>query len=207
MNKFYNICILLLLLTACSPIKTPNTNQYKLAAYSCKQFARQPTKHSILITTPEAVAGYETEQMLYLKKPYELSAFVNNSWIDPPADMLLPLLAQSLQRSGYFYAVTSSPNSELTDYRLDTQLIELQQNFLKKPSEVDLVIKVVLSHVSDSRVIASRLICEHARTPLETPYGGVIAANLAAKNFTAEATAFVVSQIKRDSETNKTIVK
>lgn len=201
MNKFSILVLVLaeLLLNACSPVKTPVSNQYKLDSFNSKPLGRNLAKQSILITAPEAAAGYQSSEMLYIKKPYELSAFANNAWVDQPANMLLPLLAQSLQRSGYFFAVTSSVNSEHTDYRLDTQLIELQQNFLKKPSQIDFVAKVVLTHMSDNRVIASRLISQHINCPADTPYGGVIAANLATKRFTAEVSDFVVSQVRRGS--------
>jgi len=185
------------LLTACSPIKPSVSNQYKLSNFSDKQMSNRASKHSILISQPEAVAGYQTEQMLYIKKPFELSSFAHNAWISAPANMLFPLMLQSIQRSGYFYAVASSPTSDQTDYRLDTQLIELQQDFLKIPSEIRLTVKVVLSHVSDNQVIASRVLIQHVLCPMDTPYGGVIAANQAAERFTAELTRFVVSNLKR----------
>ncbi len=187
------------LLIACSAIKIPASNQYKLAAFSNKQLTRQSVKLSILVNQPEAVAGYQTEQMLYVNKPFSLNAFVNNAWTDPPAAMLLPLIVQSLQRSGYFYAILSSPYAQQADYRLDTQLLELQQNFLKNPSVVDLVVKVVLTRVNDNHVVASRLISQHVCAPLETPYGGVIAANRATENFTAELTNFIIRHVKQDS--------
>ncbi|STX41008.1 ABC transporter auxiliary component [Legionella donaldsonii] len=187
------------LLSACSPIKTPVTNQYKLAAFSNKQLASNAAHQSILVTTPDAVAGYQTEQMLYIQKPFELSSFAKNAWIDPPADMLFPLIVQSLQRSGYFYAVASTPHSEQTDYRLDTQLIALQQNFLRKPSVLDLVVKVTLTHVSDNRVVASKVISQQVCCPMDTPYGGVIAANRATENLTAEIANFVVNHVRQDN--------
>jgi cholesterol transport system auxiliary component len=194
-----------LFLAACSPIKTAISNQYKLDSYSNQRLGHDFSRQSILITMPEAAAGYQDPDMLYVKKPFELTSFAKNAWVDQPASMLLPLIAQSLQSSGYFYAVTSSVNSDHTDYRLDTQLIELQQNFLKKPSQIDFVAKVVLTHVSDNRVIASRLINEHITCPADTPYGGVIAANRATKLFTARVSEFVVSQVKQDShEADKT---
>ncbi|HHF7345573.1 TPA: ABC-type transport auxiliary lipoprotein family protein [Legionella feeleii] len=200
MNKFGLILLFCAycLLTACSPIKTPVTNQYKLAAFSNKQLAANAAHQSILVTTPDAVAGYQTEQMLYIQQPFELGSFAKNAWIDPPADMLFPLIVQSLQRSGYFYAVASTPHSEQTDYRLDTQLIALQQNFLRKPSVLDLVVKVTLTHVSDNRVVASKVISQHVCCPMDTPYGGVIAANRATENLTAEVTNFVVNHVKQD---------
>lgn len=187
------------LLTACSPVKPLITNQYKLGAFSHKQLSNKFSHRSILVNAPDAVAGYQTDQMLYVQKPFELTAFVHNSWVSPPADMLLPLIVQSLQRSGYFYAVVSSPNGELADYRIDTQLIELQQNFLTKPSVINLAVKVVLSNIKDNRIVASRLFRQQVTCPMETPYGGVIAANRATENFTAELTHFVIAQIKHDS--------
>lgn len=183
-------------LVACSPIKPAISNQYKLSTFSNKQWSPRPGNESILITQPEAVTGYQTEQMLYVKKPYEISTFAHNAWIGAPADMLFPLILQSIQRSGYFYAVASSPTADQTDYRLDTQLIELQQNFLKKPVEIHLVAKVVLTHVSDNRTVASRVISERVPCPMESPYGGVLAANQAVERFTAEVTRFVITNAK-----------
>ncbi|MBA2652428.1 MAG: membrane integrity-associated transporter subunit PqiC [Tatlockia sp.] len=190
-----------LFFAACSPVKTLVSNQYKLDSFSNRQLGHASAKQSILITQPEAAAGYQGSEMLYVKKPFELSSFANNAWVDQPANMLLPVIVQSLQASGYFFAVTSSANSEHTDYRLDTQLIELEQNFLKKPSQIDMVVKVVLTHVSDNRVVASRLFGVHISCPMDTPYGGVIAANRATNVLTARISEFAVSLIEKDSKT------
>nr|P26880.1 RecName: Full=Uncharacterized protein in pal 5'region; AltName: Full=ORFU [Legionella pneumophila] len=103
-----------------------------------------------------------------------------------------------LQSSGYFYAVTSSPYSEEADYRLDTQLLKLEQNFIKKPSVLEFSAKIVLTHISDNQIIGSRIVSLQIPCSQDTPYGGVIAANQATFRFTATATDFVVSHIKRD---------
>lgn len=200
MNRYALSLLLVLssLLAGCSAIKTPITKQYILDSYSHRQLSSHPSKLTILVTNPDAAAGFQTEQMLYIDKTFALSPFANNGWVSPPADMLFPLMIQSLQRSGYFYAVTSGPNSELTDYRIDTQLIELDQNFLRKPSQIQLVIKVVLSKVSDNRTIASRVISKQIPCPTDNPYGGVIAANRAVEAFTAEMTDFVIRHVRKD---------
>ncbi|HHX3464614.1 TPA: ABC-type transport auxiliary lipoprotein family protein [Legionella pneumophila] len=193
-------CFILGILTlmSCSPVKVPVTNEYQLTAYSTKQLTRKPRPITIQVTVPEAVAGYQTEEMLYMKKPFKLEPFVKNAWTSPPADMLFPLLVQSLQSSGYFYAVTSSPYSEEADYRLDTQLLKLEQNFIKKPSVLEFSAKIVLTHISDNQIIGSRIVSLQIPCSQDTPYGGVIAANQATFRFTATATDFVVSHIKRD---------
>lgn len=187
------------LLTACSPIKMPVSNQYKLETYYAQKLSGKKTSSSILVSLPEAMAGYQTEQMLYVQRPYELSPFVHNAWISSPANMLYPLIIQSLQKTGYFYAVASGPYVDKADYRLDTQLIELQQNFLVKPSTMDLVAKVMLTHIADNRLVASRIITQRIPCPADTPYGGVTAANKASQAFTAALSTFVVTHVKQDN--------
>ncbi|MGM9451912.1 ABC-type transport auxiliary lipoprotein family protein [Legionella bozemanae] len=183
-------------LSACSPVKISVKNQYQLSAYSTKQLAKKPMPITLLVTTPDAAAGYQTEQMLYVKKPYALEPFVKNAWVNPPADMLYPLILQSLQRTNLFEAVTSNAYTLGATYRLDTQLLSLQQNFLKKPSVLEFSAKVVLTHVSDNNVLASKIINLRISCPSDTPYGGVIAANKATQQFTAALTHFVASHME-----------
>ena len=203
-NKASLLRIILLIcaqccLTACSPIKVPESNQYKLEAFSAQKLIEHKTKISILISQPEALAGNQTEQMRYVQRPFESTAFVHNAWISAPAYMLYPLIIQSLQNTGFFYAVASGPFVDKADYRVDTQLITLQQNFLAKPSVIEFVAKVMLTHINDNRVVASRIISERITCPTDTPYGGVVAANRAAKAFTAQMSTFVINAVKHDS--------
>ena len=186
-----------LLLTACSPIKTSVSNQYKLESFgTCKSMVK--AQQSIFVSPPEALAGYQTEQMLYVKKPYGLSSFVHNAWVSSPANMIYPLLLQSLQQTGYFFAVASGSYVDKADYRLDTQILELEQSFLTKPSVVNFVAKITLTKTANQRVIFSRIITNHVPCPKDTPYGGVVAANKAAQSFTTEVAQFVVAEIKHN---------
>lgn len=185
-----------LMLIGCSPVKVSVSNQYQLSAYSSKSLAKKTMPFTLLVTTPDAAAKYQTEQMLYIKKPYELEAFAKNAWVSPPADMLYPLILQSLQRTNFFQAVTSNAYTLGADYRLDTQLLALDQNFLKKPSAIEFSVKMVLTHVSDNKVLASRIINLQIPCPNDTPYGGVIAANRATQQFTAILVHFVIAHIK-----------
>lgn len=199
MNKIVLALCAPFILTACSPIKIPVSNQYKLDAFSTPKHVKHKTNISLLISQPEAMAGCQTEQMHYIEKPYELSAFVHNAWISAPANMLYPLIMQSLQNTGFFQAIASGVYVDHADYRVDTQLIELQQNFLEKPSVVELVAKVMLTHIEDNRLVASRIISQRVPCPTDTPYGGVIAANQATKAFTANLSEFVITHVKQDS--------
>ena len=185
----------IVLLSACTPVKTIGTNQYQLTAYSLRPVTNKPRHITLLVTPPDAAAGFQTEQMLYVKKPYQVEAFAKNTWTSPPGDMLYPLIMESMQKTGYFMAVSSSVYTEGTDYRLDTQLLSLEQNFLRKPSVLEFSAKVVLTHVADNRVLGSKMISLSIPCPADTPYGGVIAANRAVKQFTGIVTDFVLSRV------------
>ena len=187
------------ILTACSPIKVPVNNQYALESFSSAKTTNHKTRVSILVSPTEALSGNQTEQMHYIKKPFELEAFVHNAWISSPANMIYPLITQSLQNTGYFAAVVSGPYVDRADYRLDTQVIALHQNFLVKPSVVEFVVKVMLSHIADNRVISSRVISERISCTTDTPYGGVLAANKATQAFTAKVSKFIIAAVQKDT--------
>lgn len=197
MKRQWLLSLFVLGLTACSAVKVPVTHQYQLTNFSGKVWSNHHSGKSILVTLPDAVAGYQTEQMVYVNKPYQLSAFAKNAWTAPPAEMLYPLIVQSLQRTNYFYAVASSPYAQVTNYRLDTQLLRLEQNFLRNPSVLELAAKVVLTRVSDNSVIGSRVISVTVPCPKNSPEGGVYAANQATIRLTSGITDFVISRLRK----------
>ncbi|MBA2648738.1 MAG: membrane integrity-associated transporter subunit PqiC [Legionella sp.] len=184
-----------LLIGGCS-VKTPISTQYQLKSYCIKHGAGGPCHYTLMVSVPEAAGSYLTEQMWYVREPFQVQAFAHNAWVSPPAAMLYPLLIQSLQHSGFFHAVTSSGYSEGTDFRLDTQLYTLEQNFLKHPSEMEFSAKVVLTNIKDNHILGSHIITEHVPCPSDTPEGGVIAANQAVELFTAEVNEFVRTLIR-----------
>lgn len=183
------------LLMACSSVKLPINNQYQINSFSQKKLATHSIDKSLFVTAPDAVSGYQTVDMLYVKKPFQLEAFAKNAWIDPPASMLYPLLVQSLQHTGYFYAISSGPYTQGADYRLDTQLLNIEQDFLQKPSVLKFSAKVVLTDIARNRVIASHIFKENIPCPMDSPYGGVIAANKASLLFTEAVSRFVVKHV------------
>ena len=195
MKKRLVLLILPSLLTACAPAKIGVRNEYTLLSYNSAPMVthKKSTHLSLLVSVPEALAGYKTEQMHYIEKPFELSTFTKNAWSSSPANLLYPLLTQRLKESGYFHAVIAGPYVDKADYRLDTQLIALHQNFLVKPSVLELTVNVMLTQIEDNRVVASKIIKERVTCPTDTPYGGVIAANKAAQAFVDKTTQFVIT--------------
>lgn len=189
------ICLSSLLSTACTPVKTTMTHQYKLEGYSQKVSAKR-LPYSLLISQPDAMVGYQTEQMIYIQKPYQLSAFSENAWVGAPAQMLYPLLVQSFQSSRAFKAIASSPYADKVDYRLDTQILAMEQNFLTKPSNYQMTVKAVLTHVTTNQVLSSRVFSIQIPCTQDSPYGGVLAANKASTLLTQRIKEFVIHGIE-----------
>ena len=202
-HKAVILSLSLLVLSGCSPVKTPITHQYTLDAPYGNKTKHAQLPYTLLISKPEAMAGYQTEQMLYVKTPFTLEPFAKNAWVNPPAAMLYPVLVKHFQNSHVFRAITSTPFADKTDYRLDTQLITLNQNFLSKQSTLNFAAKIALTRVSDNRVLASRLVVKRIPCSKNTPLAGVIAANQASTAFTEDTLAFAIKHIQRDAARQK----
>lgn len=199
MNSFWKMLLLSsLFLTACE-VKRPEVNHYQLTGYSTRIWAKTASHKTLSVTLTDAVDGFETNQMQYTVKPFELNSFSKNNWASPPANMIYPLLIQSLQRSGYFSAIASGNYVTKSDYRLDTQLISLKQSFIFKPSIIDLNIKAIVTRLSDNHVIGSHVFIVKVTCSQDTPYGGVLAANKATEIVTGKITRYVIRKVSVDT--------
>ncbi|HEX5364000.1 MAG TPA: ABC-type transport auxiliary lipoprotein family protein [Gallionella sp.] len=177
------IAVILALLGGCSvlPSAPEPDNLYLLEA------GKAPARHVaaarrdlvLAVSMPRARAGFATAQMIWVRQAHELEAYSHNRWADTPARMLAPLLVQTLERSGTFHAVVQSPSSVAATWRLDTELIRLQQDFTVKPSEVRFTLGAQLIDIATQRVIASAQFDESEKSDTEDAYGGVLAANRA----------------------------
>jgi cholesterol transport system auxiliary component len=170
------------LLAACAPLAPPeaeSANIYVLEPTSAAG-AIPPKRDLVLeVTAPRARPGFDTAQMAYTRRANTLEYFGKNRWVDAPANMLAPLLAQALGHSGSFRAVVQAPSLAAADLRLDTELVRLQQDFSVKPSRVQFTLRAQLIDVKDRRVLASADFDETEAAPSDDPYGGVTAANRA----------------------------
>ena len=203
-HKSIGLLLSFFMLSGCAPVKTSVMHQYTLENAYDKKTTHKHLNYTLLITKPEAMAGYQTNQMLYVKTPFTLEPFAKNAWVSPPAAMLYPVLVKHIQDSHVFRAITSTPFADKTDYRLDTQLITLNQNFLAKQSTLNFTAKIAITRVSDNHVLASQLVVKHIPCSSNTPLGGVIAANKASTAFAEDTLVFSITQIQRDAVRKKT---
>ena len=182
-----------LLLQGClSPVKTPTISNYILNEVNTNTVQAKRTSKILLVSPPQAAPGYDSRDMVYIKKLYQLEKFAKNRWADEPTKMLQPLIIQSLQNTRHFHAVVSAPFSGLYDLRLDSKLLQLQQEFLSTQSLVRLKIYMQLVDATTLKVINSRNFVIVVPATEANPYAGVLATNCAVKKFLQQLDVFVV---------------
>ena len=137
--------------------------------------ARDTPAPMILIAEPMARPGYDSARMVYVTRPYELRFFARHEWVSPPAQMLAPLLATALERGGRFRAV-QSPSDVAAAFRLETEILALQQEFTVQPSQVRFALRAQLIDLAERRVVGSGDFEAVEAAASDDPYGGVVAA-------------------------------
>jgi len=181
-KRLLTVFVACCLLTACGsllkPLKTQPLQVYALSSVSHKRYGSKINR-TLLVAKPTATPGYQTKNMIYVMRRYELRSFTRNRWAAPPADMLQPLLVQSLRHTGHFRAVVSVPHAGLTDFHLDVHLLMLEQQFSGRSSRVKMVLLATITDDSTHKVIASKTFSAVVNAPGDNPYSGVVAANQA----------------------------
>ena len=178
--RIFLVIIIISCLTACSllsPVRTTEQNTYVINKLPQTQPASKQTHLTLLVKTTSANSIYNSKNMAYINKPYEVAYFANNRWADKPTDMLMPLISQALQNQKYYQAVVTSAYSYNYDRTLNIKLLELQQNFLSHPSAIHLTVLAELLDTKSQKVIANKQFKIIEPATEDTPYGGVIAAN------------------------------
>lgn len=152
---------------------------------------------ALVVAVPRAAPGHDGRRMVYLRRPLELEAFAFHEWVDPPAQMLAPLIVRSLQDSGAFSAVLQAPSAASGALRLETELIRLQQDFGSQPSQVRLTLRAVLLDTATRQVIGWREFDESVAAKTDDPAGGVAAAHQATQRVLAALASFCAAQSRR----------
>lgn len=188
----------ILLLAGCSlsPINSAPVKEYAFINMKPRITAqRAKTTKSLLVLAPVASPGYNSSNMVYVMIPYDLQTYAYNRWVAPPAQMLLPILAQRIRNRHYFKAVVTAPFSGQSNYVLDTRLLILQQEFLRPTSQVRLLMQATLVNNTNNRVVASRRFQVVVDAPGNNPYSCVLAANQAVNVISKQIARFVIRSL------------
>jgi cholesterol transport system auxiliary component len=133
---------------------------------------------AIAVAPPGARPGFDGPRMAYVTRPYEVQYFARHQWVDAPARMLAPLLADALGRGGRLDAMQGGERVAPA-LRLETEVVVLQQEFDAQPSQVRFTLRARLLDLAERRELANSTFEAVEAAPSDDPYGGVVAANRA----------------------------
>jgi len=167
------------------------------AAVAMTRVGPEPRGTTLIVGETRAAPGFDTKQIVYVRDPDRIESFALSRWVDTPARMLAPLLVAALDRSDAFGAVLGAPTAANGTWRLDTELIRLQQDFTHAPSRVRLTLRAVVIETATRRVLASRTFDATVLSPSDDTAGGVAAANLAVDEVLAGVTSFCADAVRR----------
>ena len=167
-------------LTGClSPVKVDSANKYVINKMPCFIPTKKTRPIVLLVTKPEIKAIYNTTQMAYTIRPYQIAYYSLNRWAETPDEMLQPLLVQTMQKTHHFKAVVTPPYNGLYDYELDTEILSFIQDYTCRIPVFRMNVRAQMIKTSINKVIATREFSVIQPLPQRSPYGGVLAANRA----------------------------
>lgn len=141
--------------------------------------ADRPVVATLVVNTPRADAGFDSQHIMYVRAPYKLEYFAHSEWVDTPARMLTPMLVAAVAQSGAFKAVVPASIAAAGELTLDTEIVRLQQDFSTQPSRVVFTVRAYLLDSKTRSSIAWRELETVVAAPTDDPLGGVVAANRA----------------------------
>ena len=145
---------------------------------------------TLIVDSPRAAAGLDTRYIAYLRRAHEVEYFALHQWVDTPARMLAPLIVRGLERDGMFRAVVRAPSAASGDWRLESELVHLQQDFTAPASRVRLTLRAHIVDIASRRLVAAREFDISVASPSADPYGGAQAANAAVRQLVDELALF-----------------
>jgi cholesterol transport system auxiliary component len=155
----------------------------------------RPGAKTLIVETPRAAAAYDTRDLAYTRRGQQIAYYAYHQWADKPTQMLAPLIVRAAQGSGAFRAVVPAPTLATGAFRLETELLRLQQDFTRTPSRVQLSVRAVLIDTATRQVLGVRLFDIAVDAPSEDAVGGASAANQAVAQWLPALATFMAQAI------------
>jgi cholesterol transport system auxiliary component len=198
MRRTGHICVMpaVLLLAGCSLLLPPKSEPAKAVLSKIPDDVPHERRHAatLLVLLPEASPAYDTTRMAYSVRLYQVAYFRDNEWAETPAQMLQSLLVRTMQRTGFFRAILTPPETGGRSYELRTKILDLVQDYTASPPVLRVALRVRLLGAS-GQLIAGREIDLRQAMREATPYAGVIAANDALAKMLRGVARFVLDSV------------
>jgi cholesterol transport system auxiliary component len=149
---------------------------------------------TLLVLAPETAQVYDTTQIAYTVQAYQIAYFRQHEWAETPAQMMQPLIVETLRNTHYFSEVLPAPDFGRHMFVLRTEIVELNQDFTSEPAMLQFALRVYLIREATGQVIATKEMSVREPMRERNPYAGVVAANEAAVTILRDLARFVVEK-------------
>ena len=154
--------------------------------------------HGVLVVSlPQEQGGTNTSGIAYLLRPHEIRYYAYNQWAESPARLLMPLMVQAMEKTHCWGTVTHAAAALRDDFRLDSEILQWQQEFFSNPSRVRLSFRAQLVESQKREVIAARRFEIIEEAPSGDAYGAVIASNRAVNRLLGEIAEWIKANAPR----------
>ena len=192
--------LLLIVVSACSALRPAATDQpsfYSLDRVRIEAPVAMPAPAKLSMTAPTLIvnpthsaSGFNSQRIVYVRAAHQHEYYAHSEWVDTPARMLAPLIVNSLENSGAFRAVVSTPSAADGDLRLDSEIIRLQHEVGSPPNRVRFTLRAYMVDNTTRQVLAWQEFDASVAATSEDPYGGVLAANRAVQTVLEKLAGF-----------------
>lgn len=191
------VCAGFSVLSACmAPVKVGPDTGYVINSVPDHVIKSRQRAITLLVALPETNPVYNTRRMAYTTCPYQITYYSQSRWVQAPADMLEPLLIQTLQKTNHFKAIVSPPYTGHYDYVMRTEIKTLLIDYTQRTPVLRLSLQgQIISAVSGS-VRSSQDFTTSVPLPQLSPYGAVLAANCAVEELLREIAAWSVKNTR-----------
>jgi cholesterol transport system auxiliary component len=195
MLKLFFALLLTGILTACSilpPIKTETPKQYVINTIPAHIPHRDGSTLNLLINKPRTNPFYNTTQIAYSEKPFQISYFVKSRWAETPSQMLYPLIVQTLEATHSFHSIGIPSSLAQYDFIINTNILELQQNYVRNPPVVSLKMQVDIVNAKNNTIVDSEEFSVTQNISQDNPYAGTVATNQATAILLEKLAGFIL---------------
>jgi len=196
------LVVMACLLTACSPfgqsqkkVKKTYLLQGQPGHSTPAPVSNQKPCVTLRVSPPGTAPGFRSASMAYVTEPPRLDYFAYHEWAGTPASMIGSLIESRLEAEGTVGAVVSGSTDIYAEVRLDSEVLQLAQEFEAGSSSLLLAIRVRLIDVPHRSLLASRTFSYVEPAAGENPVAGVEAANRAVQDFLDDLAGFLQQSI------------
>lgn len=193
--KLFCLTLLIIYISACAG-RQPVRHYLLSVPTATELISPNNSQKTILISLPQAAAGFDNRNIIYTRNPQQLENYRDSLWVDTPARMLLPLIVHYLDASGKFGAVLAANYAPIAgEWRLDSEIIRLQQEFNDEQAQVRFTLRVQLLDLSQRNILATQVFEVIVPMAEANAEHGVLASQLAVENLLTQLSEFISSYL------------